>query len=207
MLPKLQYISQGETHLEHLRNIESVLTAGVKFVQLRIKNIDDDLYADYAHMAKAICDRYEATFIVNDNVMVAKSCEAHGVHLGLEDMPVTQARTFLEGKIVGGTANTFEQVRQRCAEKVDYIGLGPYRFTATKEKLSPVLGPEGYRELIGKMKHNKLNTPVFAIGGIGLEDVASLTAAGVYGIAVSGVLTRAADKKKLVKDINKILNA
>ena len=205
MLHKLHYISQGSSPDNHLKNIEAVLDAGVKLIQLRLKNISDELYADYAVKAKELCNQYNAMLIINDNVNVSKLSEADALHLGLDDMSVLEAKKIVSNKLIGGTANTFEHIKQRCAEKVDYIGLGPYRFTSTKEKLSPILGIEGYRNIIQQMKKENLNTPIYAIGGIELHDIESIINTGVYGIAVSGLLTNSENKEQLVKEINKIL--
>jgi thiamine-phosphate pyrophosphorylase len=205
MLHKLQYISQGVTPEQHLKNIKAALDAGVKLVQLRLKNISDELYIDYANKAKVLCDKHQALLIINDNANVAKYSNADALHLGLDDMSITDARKIIPNKIIGGTANTFEHIQQRCAEKVDYIGLGPYQFTSTKEKLSPILGIKGYQNIIHQMKKENLTTPIYAIGGIELKDIETIINTGVYGIAVSGLLTNAENKEHLVKEINKIL--
>lgn len=205
MLPKLQYISQGNDPDEHLKNIRCALDAGLKLVQLRLKNIPENIYVEYGIKAKELCSQYNAILIINDQPQVAAQCNSEALHLGLNDMAIEQARKIIPGKIIGGTANTFEHVKARCAENVDYIGLGPFRFTKTKEKLSPVLGIEGYRELTNKMKKENLSTPVYAIGGIEREDIKQIIATGVYGIAVSGLLT-GEGKNNLVKEINKILD-
>lgn len=205
MLPKLQYISQGITPDMHLMHVESALDAGVSLIQLRLKNSSDELYLDLAHRTKVLCDAYGAKLIINDHASIAQSCNSDALHLGLTDMPVPEAKKLLPGKLVGGTANTFEHVKQRCAEQVDYIGLGPYRFTSTKEKLSPVLGLEGYESIIKQMKAENLYTPVYAIGGIEFKDIASIINTGVYGIAVSGLITQSDQKETLVKEINHIL--
>jgi thiamine-phosphate pyrophosphorylase len=205
MLHKLQYISQGQTPTDHLNNIKDVLEAGVRLVQLRLKNIDHQVYEEYAHKAKELCKPYNAQLIINDNPLVAGKCNADAVHLGLDDMRIDEARKHLNRTIIGGTANTYEHVKQRCAEQVHYIGLGPYRFTTTKEKLSPVLGMEGYAKIIKQMREDNLRTPVYAIGGIELKDIKDIVGTGVYGIAVSGLLTHSKDKQNLVKEINKLL--
>lgn len=205
MLHRLQYISQGNSPDEHFKNIHSALDAGVKLVQLRLKNIDESTYAKSAFKIKTLCNNYNAQLIINDNPLVAKHCDADAVHLGLEDMKVEEARKFLKKTIIGGTANTFDHIQQRHNEGVHYIGLGPYRFTTTKEKLSPVLGREGYTRIIQQMKAENIRIPVFAIGGIVLEDVKDIMNTGVYGIAVSGLITHAPDKVKTVKELHKIL--
>jgi thiamine-phosphate pyrophosphorylase len=205
MLSKLQYISQGKGPDEHLENIRQVLEAGVKLVQLRLKNSDEAVFTAYAKKAQDLCIKHNAYLIINDNPIVAKACGSFGLHLGLNDMSISEARKIVSAETIGGTANTFDHIKQRCSENVNYIGLGPYRFTTTKEKLSPVLGIAGYDDILTKMREHRLNTPVYAIGGIELDDIAELVEKGVHGIAVSGMLTHARDKKSIVKQINKIL--
>ena len=163
------------------------------------------MYIEFGSKAQELCDKYQAVLIINDNVSVAAKCHADAVHLGLDDMSVLEARKLFPNKIIGGTANTFEHIKQRCNENVDYIGLGPFRFTSTKEKLSPILGLEGYQNIIQKMRQENLSTPIYAIGGIELKDIESIITTGLYGIAVSGLLTHSNNKENLVKEINKIL--
>jgi thiamine-phosphate pyrophosphorylase len=205
MLHKLQYISQGKIPAEHMDNILTVLDAGVKLIQLRLKKTDEKTYSHFGSLANELCKKYNAQLIINDNPAVAKTCNSDALHLGLDDINVKEARKIFTDKIIGGTANTYEHIELRCAEKVDYIGLGPFRFTTTKEKLSPVLGLAGYTAIIDQMKKDNLYTPVYAIGGIELKDIEKIMDTGVYGIAVSGLLTQSADKENLVKEINKIL--
>lgn len=207
MLNKLQYISQGSTLEEQLENIGAVLDAGCRWVQLRFKNADETSYLKAAEQAKSICAAYQATFIINDQVEIAQHVDADGVHLGLNDMSVAQARDILgPAKIIGGTANTLEDVLMRADEKCDYIGLGPFRFTATKEKLSPVLGLGGYRLIMEALVAKKLHIPVYAIGGITTGDITALVQTGIYGIAVSGAITSHSDKKEAIQTFNSLLH-
>ncbi|MDF2450265.1 MAG: thiE2 [Bacteroidota bacterium] len=205
MLHKLHYISQGDTPAAHVLNISTALDSGIKLVQLRLKHITDERYTEYALKAQELCKQYNAHLVVNDNALVSKLSNSSVLHLGLEDMSITDAKNIVPSTLIGGTANTFDHVQQRCADQVDYIGLGPYRFTTTKKKLSPVLGLEGYNTIMGQMKKQELTTPVYAIGGIEFEDIAPLMKTGVYGIAVSGLITHSKNKEQLIKEINKII--
>ena len=208
MFPKLQYISQGSTAAEQLRNIQEALDAGCSWIQLRFKNTGSDTVVAVAEKANELCDTYKAMFIVNDHPSIAKAVDADGVHLGLQDMPVAEARKIMGSeKIIGGTANTFENVMQRHNEGCDYVGAGPFRFTTTKEKLSPILGAEGYAAIINKMEQAGIDIPVFAIGGILPADIAKILHTGIYGIAVSGVITNHPDKKQIVHAINSLIYA
>ena len=206
MYNKLQYISQGNTIQEQLYNIHKALDNGSNWIQMRFKNQNAIEVLTLAKAAKILCQEYLATFIINDNVYLAQQLDADGVHLGLGDMNIEEARAILGNtKIIGGTANTFEHVLHRTAENCDYIGLGPFQFTTTKEKLSPFLGLEGYRSIINEMQNNGLITPVFAIGGITLNDVEALMKTGIHGIAVSGLITQNKNPSELITQLNKKL--
>ncbi|MEO6230680.1 MAG: thiamine phosphate synthase [Ferruginibacter sp.] len=203
MFSKLQYISQGLTAKDQLENINQALDAGCSWVQLRFKHAEEKELQTVAATVKKICDTYQATFIMNDHPLIAKAVDADGVHLGLTDMRIKEAFEFLGNKkIIGGTANTLQDVLQRVEEGCSYIGLGPFRFTTTKEELSPVLGLEGYKILMDKLKQRNIDIPVYAIGGILSNDILSILQTGIYGVAVSGIITHHPDKKELVKEIN-----
>lgn len=199
MLKKIQYISQGDSPEQQLANISKALDAGCKWIQLRYKNKAIEEVRTLAKMVQKICKAYDATFIINDHLQVASEINADGVHLGLDDISVMEAKAVLKNKIIGGTANTLEDVLQRVNEKCDYIGLGPFRFTTTKEKLSPILGIEGYQEILKELKNRNIDIPIYAIGGIEIEDFEKLEQAGVYGVAVSGLITHHKNPEILFK--------
>lgn len=191
MSDKLQYISQGSTAEAQLHNMQKALDGGCKWIQLRWKTISKEEFMPVAQQVKEWCKEHQATFIINDYVEWAKEVNADGVHLGLNDSRIEEARKLLgENKIIGGTANTWEDVVQRIDENCDYIGLGPFRFTTTKDKLSPVLGLEGYKRIIEKLNSEGKQAKIYAIGGIAQEDITPLMETGMYGIAVSGLLTK-----------------
>ncbi len=208
MYHKLQYISQGNTSDEHLKNIQDALDAGCLWIQLRMKNFSSEEIETMANNVRLLCDQYNALFIMNDNVAIAKKCKADGVHLGLSDMSVLEARELLgNDKIIGGTANTMEDVLQRINETCNYIGLGPFRFTSTKDKLSPILGLEGYKNIISQLNETEQQTPIYAIGGVLANDVESIINTGIYGVAVSGIITKAENKTLIVEQFNNSLYA
>ena len=130
--------------------------------------------------------------IIDDHVELAKELKADGVHLGKKDMPVAEARRMLgSGFIIGGTANTFDDIKMHYDAGADYIGCGPFRFTTTKKNLSPILGLEGYRSIVRQMKEADIRLPIVAIGGITFEDIPAILQTGVTGIALSGTILRA----------------
>ncbi|MCK8142206.1 thiamine phosphate synthase [Flavobacterium sp. I-SCBP12n] len=203
MYNKLQYISQGNTVEEQITNIRKALDNGCEWIQLRFKTQNTMDLFNLAESTKILCDVYSANYIINDNVYLAQQFEADGVHLGLTDMKISEARQILgDTKMIGGTANTFADIQQRFAEQCDYIGLGPFQYTDTKENLSPILGIEGYRSILKKVKSKKIAIPIYAIGGITLENIEILMETGIYGIAVSSLITKSEKPKKLISQLN-----
>lgn len=190
-MEKLQYISQGLTIEDQELNIRKALDNGVKWIQVRWKNAPENEFIRLCEISKKLCSDNQTVCVINDHVQIAKDIDADGVHLGLKDTSIEIARHILgENKIIGGTANTISDVFQRMDEPCDYIGLGPLRFTSTKEQLSPILGFEGYKEIIQNLKERSLEIPkIFAIGGVVLEDIELLQQIGIYGVAVSGQVT------------------
>ena len=187
---KIQYISQGDTQAEQLNNIQKALEFGCRWIQLRFKKANTETLEQTALLAKELCRKFNALLIINDHTGLAKKIDSDGVHLGLTDTSIQEARELLgEDKIIGGTANTYEDVVQRFQEKCNYVGLGPYKFTTTKEKLSPIVGLEGYKKIISTLKSEGVEIPIFAIGGILEEDIDPILNTGIYGIAVSGLIT------------------
>jgi len=207
MIDRLHYISQQPENGTHLTAIKAALEAGAKWIQLRVKFEPKENILQYAFKAVALCNEYGAKLIVNDYLEIALEAGAHGLHLGLDDRPVQDARNIAGPKlIIGGTANTFEHVQQRVAEGVDYIGLGPYRFTKTKQKLSPILGLEGYAEILNRVDQAGIKTPIIAIGGIETQDIKKIMETGLYGVAVSGAITYATDPAATVAEIYEHIN-
>ncbi|RWW91880.1 thiamine phosphate synthase [Flavobacterium cerinum] len=202
MYNKIQYISQGSSIDEQLLNIEQVLDAGCEWLQLRYKNGSKGEVLQLALSVRKIIDNYNCRLIINDHPEIVKEVDADGVHLGLNDMPVAVARVIIgNDKIIGGTANTLKDVLQRHTEQCDYVGLGPFQFTTTKEKLSPIVGLEGYKVIISQLNELQVTIPVFAIGGIEQEDIGTILQTGIYGVALSGLITRHSQKKQLFNEL------
>ncbi|MEM8523766.1 MAG: thiamine phosphate synthase [Bacteroidota bacterium] len=206
-ISKLQYVSAQAGQQTHLQVIEAICVAGGKWIQLRLKGETPAEVLQIAHKAKAICRDHGATFILNDYPGIARSVEADGVHLGKLDTPHREARKIIgNDMILGGTANTMEDIRHYAREGiVDYIGLGPFRYTNTKQNLSPILGLEGYEKIIKCCKAEEIDLPIVAIGGILLEDIPEIMEMGVHGIAISGLLTKSKQKKELISTIHGML--
>lgn len=190
----MQFITHFNSCFGYADGARLALEGGCRWVQLRMKDASDEDVMSVAAVVGPLCRQYGATFILDDRVGLVGRVGADGVHLGKNDMPVAEARRLLgPDRIIGGTANTIDDVRRLCRDGADYIGCGPYRFTSTKKNLSPVLGLDGYRNILSEMRSEGLSLPVVAIGGIRHDDISALMALGVADIAVSGAVLNASD--------------
>ena len=194
-----QYISHFTPTIGYVEGIRMALEGGCKWIQLRMKDASAEEVLVNAEEALHLCRQYGAKFILDDHVELVERAGADGVHLGKNDMPVDEARKILgNGKIIGGTANTIEDIVRLHKQGADYIGCGPFRFTTTKKKLSPVLGLEGYKSIVQNMRDK-------GIGGITVADIPAIMATGVTGVALSGAILGAADPVAMTENILKTL--
>ena len=228
-LERLHFITFDDEAISHAQLADEACRGGVRLVQLRTKGKEYAEWLQIAREVKTVCDKYRAQLIINDNVFVAKALGAYGVHLGREDLSVSEARQVLgAGFVIGGTAHNRAEVLALIEAGVDYIGVGPFRETSTKKVLSPVLGLSGISELLkaaqaleGRVTQSQIGisggptsqsakrgqagfgrelsrtelappVPIIAIGGIEESDVLLLIETGVYGVAVSAAIGRAA---------------
>ena len=216
----LQFITHYTDRIGYLDSVRIALAGGCRWVQLRMKDATTDEMRPVALEAQRLCREAGATFVIDDNVELVREIGADGVHLGKNDMPVDEARQLLGPDfVIGGTANTYEDVVMHHGRGADYIGCGPFRFTTTKERLSPVLGLEGYKDIVGRMRAARLSTPatsplramnggllpIVAIGGITADDIPSIMQTGVTGIALSGTVLRAADPVEEMRRLIKMI--
>ena len=188
----IQFITHCNNRYSYVDGARLALEGGCRWVQLRMKEATEAEFMAAAAEIGRLCKEHGATFVLDDHVEWVEKTGADGVHLGKNDMPIDEARKILgSDKIIGGTANTFEDVERLYRQGADYIGCGPFRFTTTKKNLSPVLGLEGYQHIVDQMKSHGINLPIVAIGGILESDIKSILATGVSGIAVSGGILNA----------------
>lgn len=198
----LHYITHLVDGYSMEQQVHDVCWGGCRWVQFRMKNVSDALRRETAEKLLPIARSYGATFIINDDPLLAKAVDADGVHLGKEDGHPSEARQILgPDKIIGATANTLEDIRELSRYPIDYLGVGPFRFTRTKDKLSPILGLDGYRQLLQGMHQEQIAIPVVAIGGIDADDISSLLQAGVHGVALSGIIHRHAAPERACREL------
>lgn len=188
----IQFITHSNNRYGYVDGARLALEGGCRWVQLRMKEATEAEFMAAAAEIGRLCKEHGATFVLDDHVEWVEKTGADGVHLGKNDMSIDEARKILgNDKIIGGTANTFEDVERLYRQGANYIGCGPFRFTTTKKNLSPVLGLEGYQHIVDQMKSHGINLPIVAIGGILESDIKSILATGVSGIAVSGGILNA----------------
>ena len=211
----LQFITHFSDNYSYIDSAKIALEGGCRWIQLRMKDANESLLEETALFVQKMCKEYGATFIIDDNVHLVKKIKADGVHLGKNDMPISEARRILgDGFIIGGTVNTFDDIlKQRTTDNgqqslgmPDYFGCGPFRFTSTKKNLAPILGLEGYENIISNMKRNNINIPIVAIGGINKDDILDILKIGFDGIALSSSILRAENPIEEMKDIVRILS-
>lgn len=188
-ISRLHFVTGELNGYSHAELARMACEGGVDWIQLRLKNRTVKEIREIAEEVRSVCEEYRAVFILNDYVELVKEVGAHGVHLGKGDMNPSDARKILGPElIIGASTNSELDILDRNEQPVDYIGLGPLRFTATRENLNPVLGPD---QILRSCRLSKF--PVIAIGGIVQADVAFLLKGGVHGVAVSSAISMASD--------------
>lgn len=198
----LQYISHFTPQISYAEGIKMALEGGCHWIQLRMKDAPAEEIIACAEEVIPLCRRHGAKFLLDDHVELVRQLGADGVHLGKNDMPVDEARKILGPDIIiGGTANTIEDIIRLHKQGADYIGCGPFRFTTTKKNLSPILGLDGYKSIVLKMKELGIDLPIVAIGGITVEDIPAVMGTGVSGIALSGAILGAPDPVEMTARI------
>ena len=220
---RLQFITHYTERYSYIDSARIALEGGCRWIQLRMKDADETVLEETALIVQKMCKDYGATFIIDDNVFLVKKIKADGVHLGKNDMPIAEARKILgDDFIIGATVNTFDDVLL-CQQSTvngqqtlspfpspapvpDYFGCGPFRFTSTKKNLAPILGLDGYREIMKKMKENNIDIPLVAIGGITKDDVPELMKTGIEGIAISGSVLRAENPVETMYNLQLTVN-
>lgn len=203
----LQFITHKNDRYGYVEGAVEALAGGCKWIQLRMKEATADELREAVKILKPACAEHEAILLIDDHVELVAELDVDGVHLGKNDMPPAEARRLLGEKyIIGATANTIDDIRALSARDVDYVGLGPYRYTETKRNLSPVLGVEGYRRIMEECHAEGIELPVVAIGGITPDDLQPLMEVGVDGIALSGTILNAQSPREMTETIIAMLN-
>ena len=177
--------------------LERALEGGVRAVQLREKDLGGRELFVLAEKTRRLCERYQANLFVNDRVDVALGVDADGVHLGGDSMPVRAARELLGAeKLIGVSTHSINEASEAEREKADFILFGPVYFTASKAAYGE---PQG----LGRLKKvvEKISLPVYAIGGVKVENIAEVKETGVRGIALISAVLSASDPRAATRRI------
>jgi len=186
----------------HYDIAEMAVKGGADMIQLRAKELKSGELIETASAILKMCRKENVTFIINDRVDIVMITDADGVHLGLEDIPLRDARTLLgKNKIIGGTAHSLKEAVTAKKNGADYIGYGHIYSTYSKYK------PESPKGLLNlKNVVRKINVPIIAIGGIGIDNAAEVMNIGCYGIAVIGSIVKAENPIMAVKKLSNVLH-
>lgn len=204
---RLQFITHCNNKYSHIEAARIALEGGCRWIQLRMKDASESILEEVAIIIQKMCKDSGATFIIDDNVFLAKKIKADGVHLGKNDMPIAEARDILGDRfIIGCTVNSFNDILSIIQVATpNYFGCGPLRFTSTKKALAPTLGYDGYKSIIQQMREQRINIPLVAIGGICKNDIPILLNDGVNGIALSSSVLNADNPIKEMSQIKDII--
>ena len=182
------------------RRVESLVSAGVNLVQLREKSLDDRTLLSRANLLRRITRGTGTLLIINDRPDIAAGCQADGVHLGQEDMPVHAARQIVgTGSLIGISTHSIEQARQAILDGADYIGCGP-TFPSTTKEFDQFPGLPFLRQVA-----DETSLPAFAIGGITVENLPRVIDTGVKRVAVAGGVWNAEDEQAAIRRFREIL--
>ncbi|MDE7307993.1 MAG: thiamine phosphate synthase [Lachnospiraceae bacterium] len=176
--------------------VEQALKGGATFIQLREKDLEEEVFFSEAMELKELCKKYRVPFVINDNVELAKKVDADGVHVGQSDMEIKEVRKILgKNKIIGVSAGTVEEALSAQAENADYLGVGAVFHTGTKSDASAV-SHDTLKAICAAV-----NIPVVAIGGITKENVEELKESGIAGIAVVSAIFACENIKKGTEEL------
>lgn len=200
-LGRLHVLTDARAGRDAIGVAEQALRAGAPVIQLRVKGRTDRELYDLGLRLVAACAAHGASCIVNDRVDIALAIGAQGTHLGADDLSVAVVRRIAgPGHLIGGTAREPARAAALVDEGADYLGVGPAFETSTKDGLPAPVGPAG----IGAVAR-AVGVPVIGIGGITIDRVPEVLAAGAYGIAVVGAVSDAADPGQATAELLRAL--
>ncbi|GGW63691.1 thiamine-phosphate diphosphorylase [Winogradskyella epiphytica] len=199
IIPKLHYISQGNSPKEHLDHIQKACTSGAELVQLNLSTVSEKKLLRIAKEAREITAHFQTRLLIKGNYNIAKTIKADGIHLDHTDVCPTLARTHLyTWQMIGGTAHTLGDCEDLIKKNIDYISLGPYKNIVSED---PALGLKDYAAILDVLA---AHIPILGFGGITLEEVKDILHTGISGLAVSDAITCDFNS---IKTFNQLLNA
>jgi thiamine-phosphate pyrophosphorylase len=196
------YLTQDLPERTHVQQAEIACKAGANWIQYRcLSKSDEELIHEINHIA-VICDDWGATLIITDHFHLLDLVDVQGVHI--EDMTVDLEAIRLQigdDKTLGASANSFADIENIVSSgAADYIGCGPFSTTLTKPNDYPLLGLNGYRNIMHELAGKQITIPLLAVGGVKPTDVKSLLETGIYGVAVSAAVNKVDDPVAAIKE-------
>ena len=193
---RLYLIASSSSFNEPLADLETAFKSGVTCFQLREKgsNIKSgQALIDFAKEVKVLCKKYEVPLIINDDVELAESIDADGIHIGQDDMKPEDLPVLFNDKIIGLSVGNMKELLESQLGKVSYLGVGPVYSTTSKDDAGAAIGIEGLKQLAGYTY-----LPIAAIGGITTANYTSCLENGADGICVISAITQADNIEKTV---------
>jgi thiamine-phosphate pyrophosphorylase len=182
--------------------VQEAAAAGVTLVQLRGKHCEAREFLDVAVRMNGLLKPKGIPLIINDRSDIALACEADGLHIGQQDIPLFYARKILgQNRLIGISVNTIEEAHTAEKEGADYVGVGPVYFTSSKDKIPTILGLEGLRAI-----REQVRIPILAIGGVTVKNARAVVDSGADGIAVISAIMGKDDIAKAAKNLLSVLS-
>ena len=201
MIPKLHYISEGNSPKEVLENIQKSCTSGIEIVQLKLENISEKKFLALANEVKEITSHFQTRLLINKHCKIAKEIKADGVHLEKNNAcPIEVRKHLYTWQVIGATANTLKDCEILIDKQVDYIMLSPFKTSNLEDKSLKTLGLNGF-SLITEALQTK--TPIIGFGEITTNDVKDILKSGISGVAVSEAITNDSNSIKLFNELLK----
>jgi thiamine-phosphate pyrophosphorylase len=170
------------------RVLSALLEAGVSILQLRVKSLPPVDFLELAKGLRAVTRAHHCQLIINDRIDIALACDADGVHLGQDDLPLSAGRKLMGQKIVGISTHDLDQARAAERDGADYIGFGPMFGTRTKATGYEARGAEMLQQI-----RRAVTLPIVAIGGITAANVQEVWEAGADSVAIISDVLHDAD--------------
>ncbi|MCL1926525.1 MAG: thiamine phosphate synthase [Syntrophorhabdaceae bacterium] len=181
-----------------LSAVEHALAGGVHAVQLREKDLGSRDLLELALKIRALTSAYGAKLLINDRIDIALAADADGVHMGRNSIPTRDARRLMgPDRLIGCSTHTAKQLAEAEAGGADFAVFGPVYFTPSKAAFGPPLGVDTLRAACASTR-----IPVFALGGVGAENINEVIAAGANGVSMISAILAAKDPRQAASDIN-----
>ena len=198
-------MGSNNSNQDPLLVLEQALKGGITLFQFREKGTGARTGQEKLNLAremKKLCHQYDVPFVVNDDVELALTIEADGIHIGQEDEPVLRVRERCPARLfIGVSATNEKEAHQAAKDGADYIGVGPLFSTVSKEDAKTPIG------LAGLSKINRLvgDVPTVAIGGIKLSDAPAIIQAGTAGVSVISAISQADSPEQAARSLKKMV--